>query len=465
MQSDVARTVAAGCLAACVLVAGPNGAVAQEQEEDAQEEQSCELEGSQILDQAEDILNEAAEIDTTESTSAAAEAQYRQAWKRVQLALQQDSASAAAYYMAGRASIGLGEHARADSMLDRFVEMKPGCASIAEDIRFGGWADSFNQGIRAYKANDDSTALEKFELANALRRDPRSLNNAAIIYQQRGETDRAEELYRESLEISEGNEDYSEQFRAATINLAELLRSRGDREAMLEIYRDYLAQRPGDARAKVNFAVGLRESGQTDSAQAVLQSVVDRDDLTFRERLDVGRSLMGMKDYEGARTALEQARRARPFHKDVMQQLMTARANSGDVSGAAALGDTLVRWYPYQKQLLQSYVQVLDKQGRTDRVQQILPNLQNMDVRIPQAGLIQRGGNTYVVRGQIRGETVTDQTVSLPVMLVGPEGETVAETTAEVQVPGADELSAFQVTIETDQPVAGFRYGRIERGS
>lgn len=465
MPSDVSRTMAVGCLVACVLVAGPAGAAAQEEDAEQQQEQTCELEGSEILDQAEDILNEAAEMDTTDATAAAADAQYEQAWKRVQLALQQDSSSAAAYYMAGRASIGLGAYARADSMLARFVELEPGCASAAEDIRFGGWAESFNRGIRAYQANDDSTALERFERANALRRDPRSLNNAAIIYQQRGETDRAAELYRESLEIAEGNDEYSEQFRAATINLAELLRNRGDREEMLAIYRDYLAQRPGDARAKVNFAVGLREAGQADSAQAVLQSVVDRDDLTFRERLDVGRSLMGMKDYEGARTALLQARRARPYHKDVMQQLMTARANSGDLAGAAALGDTLIRWYPYQKQLLQSLVQVLDKQGSTDRVQQILPDLESMDVRIPRAGLIRRGENTYVVRGQIRGETVTDQTVGLPVSLVGPEGQTVAETTAEVRVPGADELSAFQVTIETDQPVAGFRYGRIERGS
>lgn len=463
MQSDVARTVAAGCLVACALVAGPAGAAAQE--EDAQEEQSCELEGSEILDQAEDILNEAAEMDTTEATSAAADAQYKQAWKRVQLALQQDSSSAAAYYMAGRASIGLGAYARADSMLDRFVEMAPGCGSIAEDIRFGGWADSFNQGIRAYQADDDSTALAKFEQANALRRDPRSLNNAALIHQQRGEMERAEELYRESLERAEGDEEQSEQFRTATINLAELLRNRGDREAMLAIYRDYLDQRPDDVRAKVNFAVGLRETGQADSARTVLQSVVDREDLTFRERLDVGRSLMGMKDYEGARTALEQARRARPYHKDVMQQLMTARANSGDVPGASALGDTLVQWYPYQKQLVQSYVQILDQQGRADRVQQLLPRMQDMDVRIPQAGLIRRGENTYVIRGQIRGETVTNQTVGLPVSLVGPEGRTVAETTAQVQVPGADELSAFQVTFETDQPVAGFRYGQIERGS
>lgn len=463
MQSYVVKT-AATFLAACVLVAGPAGAAAQE--EDGEEEgESCELEGTEVLDQAEDILNEAAESDTTESTSAAVEAQYEQAWKRVQLALQQDSTSPAAYYMAGRASIGLGDNARADSMLDRFVELEPNCESIAEDIRFDGWAGIFNAGIRAYEADDDSTALEKFEEANLLREDPRSLNNAAIVYQQRGETERAEELYRTSLEKAEGDEEFREQFRAATINLAELLRDGGDREEMLEIYRDYLSQNPDDVTAKVNFAVGLRESDHADSAQAVLQSVVDRDDLSFEERLDVGRSLMGLKDYEGARTALEQAREARPYHKDVMQQLVTARANSGEVEAAAALADTLVQWYPYQKQLFQSYVQILDKQGRADEVQQVLPDMQDMDVRIPRAGLVRKGENTYVIRGQIRGETVTDQTVVLPVSLVGPEGETVAETDAEVEVPGAEELSAFQVTIETDESVAGFRYGRIEQGS
>lgn len=463
MQSDVLTTIAAAGVAACVLAAGPGAAAAQEEEPG--DEGSCDLEGSEMLAQAEDLLNEAAEMDTTDATAAAAEAQYRQAWKRVQLALQQDTTNAATYYMAGRANVGLGDYARADSMLDRFVEMEPGCAQVAQDIRFDGWANTFNEGIRAYQADDDSTALAKFQTANELRRDPRSLNNAALIRQQQGDVERAEELYRESLEVAQGDPEFEEEFRTATINLAEVLRNRGDRDQMLQIYRDYLEQRPDDVTANVNYAVGLREAGQPDSAQKILQGIVQRDDLSFKERLDVGRSLMGMEDYEGARVALEQAREERPYHKGVMQQLMTARANSGEVEGAAALGDTLVQWYPYQRQLVQSYVQILDQLGRADRVQELLPAMQSMDVRIPQAGLVRSGENTYVVRGQVRGDAVTGQTVALPVEFLGPEGQAVAEENAEIQVPGTNELATFQVSVESDQPVTGFRYGRIEQGS
>lgn len=462
MVKRIARLAGAVVLGASVAVVSPAGTTAQQEEGG---EQKCQLEGSQLLNQAEDLINEAAMMDTTDATAAATRAQYEQAWKRAQLALQQDTADAAAYYMAGRASVGIGEYARADSLLDRFVKMKPACSSVAENIRFDGWADSFNAGIRAYQADDDSAALAKFEQANRLLRDPRSLNNAALIHQQRGDLERAEELYREALKVAEGSKEFRKQYRTATINLAELLRNKGDRDQMLTLYRRYLGERPDDATALINYAVGLREANREDSAQKVLEGVLNREDLTFRERLNVGRSLMGMKSYEAARIALEQARRDRPYNKTVMEQLMTAAANSGQLDRAASLGDTLVAWYPYQKSLYQSYVQVLDRQGRADRVQQVLPDMQNMEVRIPQVRIARKGEDAYLVRGQVRGAAVRNQTVKLPVELIGEDGEVVARTGAEVQVPGGDQLASFQVQIETDQPVAGFRYGRIQKGS
>lgn len=248
-----------------VLVLGmglPRLAVAQE----------CELEGTDTLDQAEAILNGAAELEKDESAEAAAEAQYKQAWKWVQRALKEDSSNAAAYYLAGRASIGVGEYARADSMLDRFIEMKPDCASIAEDIRIGRWKILLNEGVRAFEADDDSTALEKFEQANALREDPRSLNKAAVIHQQRGNTERAEELNRRSLEIAEGDEEFRKEF----------------------------------GIAEYNFAVGLRRKGQPDSARRVMQGLADREEVPgqMRERADSVLAVWGRKT-EGSQESPE----------------------------------------------------------------------------------------------------------------------------------------------------------------
>lgn len=461
MLREVVRSAGAACVCIGLLAAGTVTSAAQEDGGGG----DCQLQGSDMLNQAEDLINQAAKLDTTEATSSAADAQYEQAWKRIQLALQQGDPSAAAYYMAGRASIGTGDYARADSMLARFVKKKPACGKIASDIRFDAWATSFNRGIRAYQARDDSTALARFEQANQIREDPRSLNNAALILQQRGEMDRAEELYRQALKLSEGSEEYADQYRKATINLAEILRNRGQREQMLSLYREYLDQSPDDVTAKINYAVGLREAGQSDSAQAVLRSVVESGDLSFQEGLNVGSTLIGLKSYGDARRVLTRAREQRPYHKAAMEELMTASANSGELGRAAALGDTLTSWYPYQKQLFQAYVQVLDRQGRADRVERILPDMQNMAIRIPQSGMSEVAENQYVVRGQVRGGTVTERTVTLPIELLGADGQVVGSTEAQIQVPGADRLSAFQVTVQTDRPAVGFRYGRIQQGS
>ena len=120
------------------------------------------------------------------------------------------------------------------------------------------------------------------------------------------------------------------------------MRNQGDREASLSVYRNYLAERPRDVQAKINFAVGLRETGNPDSAQRVLQSVMNRDDLGFEEWFDVGATLMQMQSYQASVEAFERARRTAPFDKATMQNLMTSYLGIGNFQRAAALGDTLV---------------------------------------------------------------------------------------------------------------------------
>ena len=462
MLRNVVRIGGAVGLAAGVWLAGTVGAAAQEQEGGGGGQ--CQLEGTEVTAQAEDLIDQATKQDTIEGAQAAARAQFQQALKRVQLALQQDSADATAHWLAGRAYIGLDQYARADSSLTRFVELQDNatpCQELANTVRFQAWADMYNQGIRQYQQGQDSVALTQFEKANLIYEDARSLNNAALLRQRAGDVDEARTLYRRSMEIAEDEE----QIRAAHINLAELLRNQGDREASLSVYREYLAEHPDDVQATINFAVGLRETGSPDSAQRILRSVMSREDLGFKEWFDVGVTLMQMQSYEASVQAFERARRAAPYDKATMQNLMTSYLGSGNFQRAAALGDTLVGWYPQQRSLYKSYMQALDKLGRTERVQQLLPALQQLSVEISQSALVRQGETRYQVRGQVQGSSASAGSVTLPIELFDQNGETVATKDATIQVPGRDRTTAFQVQIETDAPVAGFRYGEIRPGS
>lgn len=454
MVSTMVRTGGAAALVALLVAAGAGPAAGQEGG------QQCQLQGTELLGQAEDLLNTAAQMDTVEAQQEAARQQYEQAWKRVQLALRQDSTSAAAYYMAGRAQIGRENYAQADSMLDRFIEMKPGCQKIVSDLRFQGWANAYNEGIRKYQAGQDSAALENFEQANLLREDPRSLNNEAILHQQMGQLERAKELYRSALEIAEDQD--TSQIRTASINLAEILRNQEKADETLSIYEEYLQMNPGDVTARINYAVGLQDAGQSDSATAVLESVMGRDDLTAKQWSDVGFSLMQMKAYPRAQTAFENARRAAPYDKAIMERLMTVRIGAKNLDRATALGDTLLDWYPYEKELYRAQMQALDRAGQTGRVQQLLPRIQDMPVIINQVQMRKQGDNRYVISGQVQAGSAANQTVTIPFELIDPSGETVATKEAEVTVPGQDQSSVFQVAFETDAEVAGFRYRSIQ---
>lgn len=459
MLSDFVRIVSVAALAVGLLAGAPGGVLAQEEEGGEGGSASCELQGTDITSQAEDLINSAAEQDSV--NPAAAKAQYDQALKRVQLAMQQDSTDATAYWLGGRVHLGLDNYARADSLLNRFVQLKPACAKLTSDLRFQAWAAAYNRGIRSYQAGDDSAALVQFEKASTIHDDSRALNNAALLHQQRGNLERAEELYRRSMEVAAD----SAQLQAASINLAELLRSRGRTDESLTIYRDYLEQRPDDVTALINYAVGLRTAGQNDSAQAVLDRVMSRDDLAFEEWYNVGLTLMQMQSFDAAGRAFQRAREMQPYDKATMQHLASVSLGTGDVARAAAIGDTLVNWYPYERQLYKQLMQALDKQGRTGEVQKLLPALQSMPLEIVQMSLVRQSENQYVLQGQVASGTAAGQTVTLPVEFFDSSGQTVTTREIQIQVPAQGQAAQFQVPVETDQPIAGFRYDGIQGSS
>lgn len=453
MFDRFARSVGALALAAGLAVAATSGLAAQDAEGE------CQLEGTEVTRQAESLIDEASELDSIAPEQS--QDNYRQALTRVQLAMKQNEDDATARWLAARAQLGLGDFEAADALFDEFVEMKPACEELARTARNNAWVNAYNAGIRAYQAGDDSTALEQFERANLVFDDARSSNNAALLHQQRGNTERAEELYRRSLEIA-GD---TAQYRAASINLAELLRNQGRNDESLGIYQDYLQERPGDVTAAINYAVGLRTAGREDSAQAVFDRLLEREDLTFEQWFNTGLGLVESKAYRGARMAFRKARESQPYEKLTLQNLAQVNMGLGEFQRAAALADTLVDWYPYQKDLYRTLMQSHDQQGNTQRVQQILPQLEGMPLEIPQASMVRQSEDTWRVQGQITGRSAAGQSVTIPFEFFDETGNTVVSQELSLEVPGEGQTQPFRLEVSADRPIAGFRYGEVRAGS
>lgn len=454
------RLLASALVAGVTLLVVSGDLAAQEQEGE------CQMEGTEATRQAEQMIDEATNLDTVSPDQA--RSGYERALTRVQLALKQNEQDAAAFWLAGRAHIGLGNLARADSMFNRFIELAPGCTGLTNAARQNAWVEAYNTGIRAYQAGDDTTALERFEAANVIREDARSLNNAALLQQQRGNLERAESLYRRSLEVAED----PEQRRAAAINLAELLRQDGRAEASMSLYADYLERHPEDVTATINYAVALRELASTDStrtsladsANALFQRLLEREDLSFTQWFNTGIGLMRSQAFEGAKVAFQKARDLQPYDKPTMQNLVEIHRVTGSAGQAVTLADTLVSWYPYQKDLYRTYIQALDQQGRTQRVQQLVRQFDDMPLEFSQLDMVREGQNSYVVRGQVSPGSRAGQTVTVPFEFLGPDGSVVASEVVTIEVP-AQGSANFELVLESQQAVAGFRHGRIQGGS
>lgn len=449
--------------AAGAMLLSPGLLLAQEgEEEDPVEleelegEQECALQGGDLAANAEDLINQAAEAED----SASAVGLYRQALETIQQAMEDNPEGPANFWLAGRAQIGLGNLAEADSMLTRFEEIEPGCASYSQDARFQAWVERYNRGIRQYQQGNEMAALESFEDANLIHDDPRSLNNAALLQQREGNVERAEELYRRSVQVAEDEE----QLRSATVNLAELLKSEGQTEEANEIYQNYISEYPDAVLPRINYAVDLMNTGQQDSARAIFSDLLARDDLTFSEWRDVGTGLLQVQAFEDARTALENAREEVPYDKAVMQNYLAATAGAGDLQAAAAVGDTLVDWYPYETDTYRTMAQILDRLGEPQRVQQILAAQQQLALQFERTELRETGENSYEVMGQVVGQG-SGTTVTVPFEFLGPEGDVVASSDASVEVPADGQLGEFHVQVNAEEPVVGFRYGTVQSGS
>jgi len=109
--------------------------------------------------------------------------------------------------------------------------------------------------------------------------------------------------------------------RAASINLAELLRQKGLEAEALAIYSDYATANPDDVLGRLNYAIALMDSGDVETAQEMFSDLLDRDDLSFRQWSQVGIGLYRAQSFELAAQAFERARVLNPFNKETLENL------------------------------------------------------------------------------------------------------------------------------------------------
>ncbi len=440
-------------LAAAAAILGfpaiPTGLAAQEE---AQEEQQCELEPSETAVQAQTLVAEAQEAETPE----AATAKYQEALATVEDRLGSDDAGAV--LMGAVAHIGLGDYETADQLLDRFLELAPSCAEPARNTRYNAWVGLYNEAITAYQEGDSEVALEKFETANLIYADARSLNNAAFLYQQQGDIERAIELYRQASE-ADGD---AEQIQNATINLADLLVAEERTEEALEVYGAYLEEHPDDNVMRIQYALALTEAGRTEEATPLFDEVLAAEGLTNAQWNQVGVGLFNAEQYAEAAQAFRKAYEANPYNKEALENLVASHVQAETAGEVGDLAPELVDRYPYDEANYALLARILVSTDRAQEAGTLMQTIEDAPMVFQSVQMAEADQATYVIRGTVEGrEAGAGTTINVPFQLIGPDGSVVATQEIEIEVPPAGETSPFRVSVETDAEVAGFRYQKV----
>jgi len=416
--------------------------------------QECAEHGNQHTRGADVELSYAARRDDPQPK----ETRYARALEKLEPTLSDEDPLPRAYLLAGQAYLGLRDYRGADSMLTKLTAAQPDCADLVNELRFNAWVPLYNMGINSLRAGDDEAALAGFLQANVIFTDARSLTNAGNLYQKKGDDAAAMEMYAEALGV--GGE--PEMLRAASINMAELLRREGRDDEALEIYSEYAAANPDDVLGTLNYAIALMDSGDQESAEQIFSQLLTRDDLSFRQWSQVGIGLYRARDFEQAAVAFERAHEMNPLNKETMENLANTYYQAERYQELLPIAEELVQRYPNESVNYNLLANAARELGDADGALSALQTRDALEFEFLRSQLVSVSEGVYSVEGQVMDKSGTaGSDVNVSVQLLGEAGQIVASDDLVITLPGEGETTSFSLQFEVEEPVAGFQYSEV----
>ncbi len=437
LSADALRRLFVG---AAWLLVFPAAVLAQEQE--------CQLTGSRSTNDAAAALQKGQTAETPEEAQAA----FAEALESLQPWLEGDDP--AVYLLAANAQIGLKDYLAAHGILNKFEEIAPECAQVASDTRYNAWVNIYNDAIEAYQAGDTEAALGHFEIANVVYEDIRAFNNAALLYLEQGNEEKAIETYRAALDVG-GEQD---QVRAALTGLGDLLLASGRQEEAASAYESYLEQFPDDVALRVSHALALSDMGQDEQASEIFNDVLSRTDLDDDLWVQVGVGLYNSGDYARAVEAFGNARTQNPYNKEAMENYVNASVQADNPSEPVlALADSLTTWYPYDAANYQLLASALAAGNNDRQAMQVLQEGETTEIVFHSVQIAEVQEGSYIVRGVLEAREAIGA-IAIPFEFLGAGGQVVATEMLSMPTLTPASRERFELDVTASEPIMGFRY-------
>ena len=412
--------------------------------------QECEFDPNSAASTASEALQGLAEAATAQDSLAI----FTEAWEALEADLNSDNPVVP--LLGAQVQMGLGNFPEAVEFLERYdATAAPECMMHGEAQRYNGWVRLYNVGVTAYSASDNEAALNAFMLANDFKPDLRTYGNAALLQSQLGDNEGAIETYQAALAADIPDAD-PESLRSTVSGLGDLLAGEGRAEEAIQTYSDYLARYPDDVVIQIRYAGVLADQGQAEESTAIYAATLERTDLTYQQWLEVGVGFYNGQNFPDAMTAFANARAGNPYSKEAMENYVNASIQSNRPGPVVALADTLTQWYPYDALAHQLRFQALGRAEMNDQAMEAMGEEQALPLSVTFAQMAPAANGRYVVQLAFTNRTASG-TLQIAFEFVDAGGQVVTEHT---QTFDADSGS-FTFEVQSDVPLAGFRYGTI----
>lgn len=403
---------------------------------------------------------------------------FREALEASINGIQMEPGNPKPYKQAGEAYLGLGDVQGADSMLTRAETIYPRYRpQETRRLRESQWVQQYNQGISRLNQGDIQGAIEFFERATTIYKGrPASMLNLAQAHAQLGQTGEAIEWYRTALEkirsdIDEQDEetrqDWREREEIAAFNMAQLLAQSGRNEEAAQAYRDYLEENPENVTAMSNLALVLSNMEMPDSAMAIYDNLLQRDDLAAQEYFNTGIGLFQAEAYARAAEAFTRAAELNPGNRDAVYNLAQTLFLSEQYEELVPAAERLVEELdPYNPNTYRLYVQALVQTGQEDLALEYQTRMENLPFEVTGTELrpLPDGGGS--VSGDITNKTLEPgEPINLTFTFVDTDGMELGTKELTVEAPAQDQTASFRVELEAESRARGFRYDLTENMS
>jgi tetratricopeptide (TPR) repeat protein len=294
------------------------------------------------------------------------------------------------YYMAGQASLELGDYLGADTLWDRAVCLWEPYRETIDGLRFVAWGNALQGGEVLASSGNTLAAMQAYRNAYVIYdREPHPIFQFAVhcvTQAQLVESDSAHRAYwedaiwgfREAVAAARRSDTVTEEERRelsgnATANLAQLLAFQGRLMEAAGVYEQYLAEYPDDAQARSSLASFLamrinelrgsvqqtEDPAEKEDLLAAIDSLGERvlnqyaellameeGDLEADEYHDMGIGLYQLDKFEEAAVAFRKALELESYRPQSFELLAHSFYAAENYDSLVTVAEQLVERYP-----------------------------------------------------------------------------------------------------------------------